>query len=94
MIKINLKIENISTALEDIHEPETKHEANVLSNKLDAIVSSLSCPVCGDGAKAEVTLIFKKLVRTRIHPEHCCHREFSTILYRSLPPLLNELKQL
>ncbi|GEM_PF-6963639 len=93
MIKINLRVDDSSTNLDDIKEPDLKVKASSLSTKLEAIISPLSCPVCGKDGKVEVTLVFDKFVQARIHPDHCCHREFSTIIYRSLPPLLKELSQ-
>ncbi len=93
MIKINLRVDDSSTKLDEIKEPDVKLKASALFSKLEAIISPLSCPVCGKDAVVEVTLIFDKFVQARIHPEHCCHREFSAIIYRALPPLLQELKQ-
>jgi hypothetical protein len=93
MIKINLRIEDSSTRLDDIKEPDLKVKASSLCTKLDAIISPLSCPVCGKDGTVEVTLVFDKFVQTRIHPDHCCHREFSAIIYRALPPLLKELER-
>jgi len=93
MIKINLQIEDSSTRLDDIKEPDLKVKARALTTKLEAIISPLSCPVCGKDGTVEVTLVFDKFVQARIHPDHCCHREFSSIIYRSLPPLLKELEQ-
>jgi hypothetical protein len=93
MIKINLQIEDSSTRLDDIKEPDLKVKASALTTKLEAIISPLSCPVCGKDGTVEVTLVFDKFVQARIHPDHICHREFSTIIYRALPPLLKELSQ-
>jgi hypothetical protein len=93
MIKINLQLDDSITVLDDIKEPDIKLKASSLFTKLEAIVSPLSCPVCGKDAIVEVTLVVNKFVEARIHPDHCCHAEFSSIIYRALPPLLKELKQ-
>jgi hypothetical protein len=93
MIKINLRLDNSITVLDEIQEPDIKLRASSLFTKLDDIISPLSCPVCGKDAIVEVTLVFNKFVEARIHPDHCCHAEFSSIIYRALPPLLKELKQ-
>ena len=94
MIKINLRLDDSITMLDDIKEPDLKVKASALTTKLEAIISPLSCPVCGKDGTVEVTLVFDKFVQARIHPDHCCHAEFSSIVYRALPPLLKELKQL
>jgi len=93
MIKINIQIDHAVTGLDEIKEPETLLKANSLTTKLEAIISPLSCPICGKNGIVEVTLIFDKYVKTRIHPDHCCHAEFSKIIYSSLPPLLKELEE-
>lgn len=93
MIKINLQIDAGSAKLDEIEEPDLRLKASSLFTKLEAIISPLSCPVCGNDGIVEVTLIFDKYVKTRIHPDRCCHAEFSRIIYRSLPPLLKELEE-
>ena len=93
MIKIKLQVDDTITRLDGIKEPNTLLKAMSLSTKLETIISPLSCPVCGKDGVVEVTLIFDKYVKTRIHPDHCCHAEFSSIIYRALPPLLKELEQ-
>ena len=57
MIKINLQLDDSITVLDDIKEPEIKLRASSLFTKLEAIVSPLSCPVCGKDAIVEVTLV-------------------------------------
>ncbi len=93
MIKINLRLDDSITILDDIKEPDIKLRASSLSTVLDAIISPLSCPVCGEDAIFEVTLVLYESSGGRIFPDHCCHAEFSSIVYRALPPLLKELKQ-
>ena len=91
MIKVNLRNDDSSTKLDDVKEPDIKLKASSLLTKLDAIISPLSCPVCGKDAKVEVTLIFDKFIQARIYPEHCCHKELYSMVCRSLPSLLLEL---
>ena len=93
MIKINLRVEDDFTLLDEIKEPDIKGKASSMSTKLEAIISPLSCPVCGKDAILEVTLVFNQSVGARIHPDRCCHKEFASIIYRALPPLLRELEQ-
>ena len=83
MIKINLQIDDSLARLDDIKESDLKNKASSLFTKLEAIISPLSCPVCGNDAVVEVTLIFNQFVQTRIYPEHCCHKEFSSIVYQA-----------
>lgn len=93
MVKINLQLDDRITILDEIKEPGIKRRASSWTTTLDAIISPLSCPVCGKDAVFEVTLAVYEPVGGKILPNHCCHAEFSSVVYRALPPFLQELNQ-